>query len=134
MNSSSFLHSINCVYSARISNMVSEMKEAIRNGDTRTIGFLAEKDTLNLHATTMTGESDMVLWEPNTIRIMKEVRRLRHDGIPAWYSIDTGPSVFINSIKKSVPTIVRRLQQIGFADVITSGVGGKPVLTRKHLF
>ena len=117
-----------------ISSLLAKMKKAIRKGDTSMIGRLAEKDTLNLHAITMTGKSRMVLWEPDTVRIIKEVIKMRNEGIPAWYSMDTGPSVFINTDKKSSEITAERLQEIGFKNVITSGVGGKPILTRKHLF
>jgi len=125
------------LFKARLSNvhgLLGTMKETIRKGDTATIGRLAEEDTLNLHAITMTGKSHMVLWEPNTIRIIKEVIRMREDGTVAWYSIDTGPSVFINTYLKNSETIARRLREIGFENAIISGVGGKPFLISNHLF
>jgi diphosphomevalonate decarboxylase len=125
------------LFEARLRNVTSlleAMKKAIRKGDTATIGRLAEEDTLNLHAITMTGKSHMVLWEPDTIRIIKEVAQMREDGLLAWYSIDTGPSVFINTITENSEIIAKRLREIGFENVIISGVGGKPVLTSDHLF
>jgi len=125
------------LFKARLRNvhgLLGTMKEAIRKGDTATIGRLAEEDTLNLHAITMTGKSHMVLWEPDTIRIIKEIIRMREQGTVAWYSIDTGPSVFINTYMKNLETIGRRLREIGFENVIISGVGGKPFLVSNHLF
>jgi len=114
--------------------MLKTMKDAVKEGDVATIGKLAEEDTLNLHAITMTGKSHMVLWEPDTLRVMKEVARMRKDGITAWYSMDTGPSVFINTYKKNMEVIAKRLHKIGIGNVIASGVGGKPFLTDRHLF
>jgi diphosphomevalonate decarboxylase len=125
------------LFKARLKNvggLLKEMRQAIKRGDTATIGRLAEEDSLNLHAITMTGKSRMVLWEPETVRIIKEVIRMREEGILAWYSIDTGPSVFINTFMGNSETIARRLREIGFKNVIISGVGGKPFLTRNHLF
>jgi phosphomevalonate decarboxylase len=125
------------LFKARLKNvnrLLEAMKEAIRNGDTSTIGQLAEEDTLNLHAITMTGKSRMVLWEPDTIRIIKEVTRVREEGTSAWYSIDTGPSVFINTRAESSETVAKRIRELGFKNVITSEVGGKPFLTSNHLF
>jgi len=89
---------------------------------------------LNLHAITMTGKSRMVLWEPDTVRIIKEVTRMREEGISAWYSIDTGPSVFINTHAESSETVAKRIREVGFKNVISSKVGGKPFLTSNHLF
>lgn len=117
-----------------VHRLLEAMKKAIRKGDTETIGRLAEEDTLNLHAITMTGKSRMVLWEPDTIRIIKEVARIREEGISAWYSIDTGPSVFINTRPKDSQTVAKRIREIGFKNAVISEVGGKPFLTSNHLF
>jgi phosphomevalonate decarboxylase len=126
-----------CLFNARlknIDNLLGKMEKAIWKGDTATIGRLAEEDTLNLHAITMTGKSHMILWEPDTVRIIKEIIRMRQEGTQAWYSMDTGPSVFINTHKRNTAKIVERLHNMGFKNVLTSAVGGKPFLTRNHLF
>jgi phosphomevalonate decarboxylase len=126
-----------CLFKARLRNirgLLETMKEAINNGDTATIGKLAEEDTLNLHAITMTGKSHMVLWEPDTIRIMKEIIRMREQETLAWYSMDTGPSVFINTYMKNTREIAERLHEIGYKNVLTSTTGEKPQLTENHLF
>jgi len=117
-----------------IGGLLEEMKEAIRTGDVPAIGRLAEEDTLNLHAITMTGKSHMVLWEPDTIRLIKEVIRMREEGTPVWYSIDTGPSVLINTFSEKSGEIVERLRSVGFGNVFTGGTGGKAFLTHTHLF
>ena len=125
-----------CLFKARLRNiggLLETMRRAILKGDTVTIGKLAEEDTLNLHAITMTGRSHMVLWEPETVRIIKETIRKREEKILGSYSIDTGPSVFINTYKENSETIAKRLREIGFINVTTSSVGGKPFLTTKHL-
>jgi len=117
-----------------INSLLKNMKEAIAKGETATIGRLAEEDTLNLHATTMTGKSHMVLWEPDTIRIIKEVVRMREQEILAWYSVDTGPSVFINTYTENSEAIAKCLRETGFNNVVISGVGSKPFLSSSHLF
>ena len=125
------------LFKARLKNvngLLKEMRQAIRKGDIATIGRLAEEDSLNLHAITMTGKSRMVLWEPETVSIIKEVIRMREEEVSAWYSIDTGPSVFINTFMEDSETIARRLREIGFKNIIISKVGGKPFLTNNHLF
>jgi mevalonate pyrophosphate decarboxylase len=82
----------------------------------------------------MTGKSHLVLWEPNTIRLIHEVNKLRSSGIECWYSIDTGPSVFINTFQRHINAVASRLVELGFSDVIISGVGNTPKLTERHLF
>lgn len=117
-----------------VADMVDSMRDAIRKGDIPTIGRLAEEDTLNLHAITMTGRSHIVLWEPKTVSIIKEVVKMRGEGVPAWYSMDTGPSVFINTTKHDVKKVVNRLQKLGISRIIVSGIGDKASITRNHLF
>ncbi len=119
---------------SHVSGMLKTMEEAIKAGDVSTIGELAEEDSLNLHASTMTGKAHMILWEPETIRIIKEVKKMRNEGVPAWFSIDTGPSVFVNTFTGLAPEIEDRLRKLGFGNAISSGVGGKPFLTDHHLF
>ncbi|MDH5447637.1 MAG: diphosphomevalonate decarboxylase [Candidatus Bathyarchaeota archaeon] len=125
------------LFQARLVNidrLIETMKSAIMKGDTATIGRIAEEDTLNLHAITMTGKSHLVLWEPDTIRLIREVNKLRNSGVECWYSIDTGPSVFVNTFQRHISAVADRLVELGFSDVIISGVGGKPKLTDRHLF
>ena len=126
-----------CLFQARlknISSLLERMKKAIQKGDTANIGRLAEEDTLNLHAITMTGKSHMVLWEPDTVRIMREVIRMREEETAAWYSMDTGPSVFINTYKKNQAKTAELFREMGFKNVLVSAVGEKPSLTGNHLF
>ncbi|MBS7643435.1 diphosphomevalonate decarboxylase [Candidatus Bathyarchaeota archaeon] len=108
-----------------IGSILREMKKAIKCKDISIIGRLAEEDTLNLHAITMTSQSHLVLWEPETVRVIKEVMRLREEGIPCWYSIDTGPSVFINTYPEHAFYILRRIGELNFPLAIVSDVGGK---------
>ena len=125
------------LFQARLRNidsLLEKMKIAISEGDSSTIGKLAEEDTLNLHAITMTGSSHMVLWEPDTLRIMKEIINIREQGTWAYYSMDTGPSVFVNTCKANVESIVERFNDRGYDNAIVSAVGGKPFLTGNHLF
>ena len=117
-----------------IDEILAAMKTAIGCKDVETIGRLAEEDTLNLHAITMTGKSHVVLWESDTIHILKEVIRMRADGISAWYSMDTGPSVFINTDSKHVKEVARRIVALGLPRVIISKVGNHPSICDKHLF
>jgi len=117
-----------------VANMIKTMEKAVKTGDVATIGRLAEEDSLNLHASTMTGKAHMFLWEPETVRIIREVQKMRREGVPAWYSIDTGPSVFVNTFTDYVETVADRLRTLGCSKIITSKVGGKPFLSSKHLF
>jgi phosphomevalonate decarboxylase len=118
----------------RIGNIVETMKRSIYLKDVAAVSRLAEEDTLNLHATTMTGNYHMILWEPETLMVIKEVVTMRSEQLSAWFSIDTGPSVFINTFTRNAERVASRIRKAGFNNVITSEVGDKPKITDKHLF
>src|SRR5438445_3956484 len=56
-----------------------KMRRAIARKDVSEICRLAEVDTLNLHAITMTGRQETILVSPLSIRLMYEVPRLRDE-------------------------------------------------------
>jgi len=107
-----------------IARMVETMKDAIASRDVPAVGQLAEEDTLNLHAITMTSHSHLVLWEPETVKVIKEVQALRSQRVPCWYSMDTGPSVFVNTSSDHAAVVADRIKSLGLP-VVISRVGGK---------
>lgn len=112
-----------------MAKVVQLMKRAIRDGDVAVIGKLAEEGSLNLHASTMTGKAHMVLWEHQTLQIIREVQKMRIEGLPAWFSMDTGPSMFVNTYTENVNHVAKRLLEAGFPEAINSKVGDRPKLS-----
>jgi len=104
-----------------------EMEKAILGNDLDKLGKLAEKDTLELHSLTMTGESGMVIMTEDTLRIMNKVRELRESGVKAYYSMQTGPSVFINTSERYEKTVLRTVEKMGYKAYL-SGVGGEATI------
>jgi mevalonate pyrophosphate decarboxylase len=109
------------------------MERAIRQGDVEEIGRLAEADTLLLHGITMTGADQMVLWRPDTVKVILEVQALRHEGIRCYFSIDTGATVYINTNRESLPTVSKRIDKLGLA-TLTCSIGGEARVVQEHLF
>ncbi len=104
-----------------------EMEKAILGSDLDRLGKLAEKDTLELHSLTMTGESGMVIMTEDTLRIMNRVRDLRGDGVKAYYSMQTGPSVFINTDDKFEKVVLKAVEKMGYRAYL-SRVGGEATI------
>lgn len=99
-----------------------EMERAIKGGDLRKVGELTEQDTLELHSITMTGTHRMVIMSPDTVRIIQRVRELRDTGVEAYFSMQTGPSVFINTSEEDEGKVRRAVAKMGYKTVL-SGVG-----------
>ena len=111
-----------------------KMKRAISRKDVESIGRLAEEDTLNLHAVTMTGREGLILLSPLSIEVIREVRRLRtEEDIPAWFSLDTGPSVFVNTTRDAAQSVRRNISKLANT-LLVSDPGGPAEIIDKHLF
>ena len=101
-----------------------EMQKAILGNDLDKVGTLAEKDTLELHALTMTGDSGLIIMTEDSIRIIRKVRELREGGVKAYYSMQTGPSVFINTTERDQEKVLKAVEKLGYK-AYPSGVGGE---------
>jgi diphosphomevalonate decarboxylase len=100
------------------------MEKAILAGDLDVVGRLAEKDTLELHSLTMTGDSGLIVMTEDSLRIIRKVRKLRDDGLKAYYSMQTGPSVFINTTGHDQQAVLRAMAKLGYRAYLSS-VGGE---------
>jgi phosphomevalonate decarboxylase len=103
------------------------MQKAILGNDLDALGSLAEKDTLELHALTMTGEAGMMIMSEDSLRIINKVRELRGSGVKAYFSMQTGPSVFINTDAMGEKAVLRAVERLGYKAYL-SGVGGEASL------
>lgn len=104
-----------------------DMEKAILGNDLDALGILTEKDTLELHSLTMTGENRLIIMTEDTLRIVKRVKELRGNGTKAYFSMQTGPSVFINTSEKYEQTVLRAVQKLGYRSYL-SGVGGEATI------
>ena len=118
---------------AEMPRMLAEMELAIRTRDVGRICALAERDTLMLHGITMTGAGEMVLWRPETLRVILAVRKMREEGVPAFFSIDTGATVYANTLPERATEVQTRIEALGI-ETIPCGVGGPARVVDDHLF
>ena len=91
-----------------------EMQKAILGNDLDAVGRLAEKDTLELHSLTMTGEGGLIIMTEDSLRIIRRVREMRDDGLKAYYSMQTGPTVYINTTPKDENSVLRSIEKLGY--------------------
>jgi len=112
-----------------------QMLRAIQKGDIDEIGRLAELESLSLHAVTMTGPEGLVLLAPETIHVIQQVRMMREtDHVPVWFSLDTGPSVYLNTHAEFVDALSRDIERNVNVKVLKSRVGGAAYRMTEHLF
>lgn len=90
---------------ARNDQELKEMIQAIKTNDFTKLGSLAELNANEMHAINLTAQPGFTYFEPNTIRAIKLVEELRHQGIECYYTIDAGPNVKILTPLKNVKEI-----------------------------
>ena len=105
-----------------------EMQKAILGNDLDQVGRLAEKDTLELHSLTMTGESGLIIMTEDSLRIIRRVKELRADGVKAYYSMQTGPSVFVNTSPEDQERVLKAIERLGYRAYPSSVGGGASIL------
>jgi phosphomevalonate decarboxylase len=108
---------------AHVHEQLADMREALRSGEFETAFDLAERDTLSLAATTMTGPEGWVYWQPETLAIFEAVRDLREDGVPVYFSTDTGATVYVNTRAEHVDVVEERVADQGVETMVWE-VGG----------
>ena len=109
---------------AHVHGQLAEMRDALRVDDFGRAFELAEHDTLSLTATTMTGPAGWVYWQPETVAIMHAVRDLRRErDVPAYFSIDTGATVYVNTTAEHAETVEATVADCG-VDTRVWEVGG----------
>jgi phosphomevalonate decarboxylase len=108
---------------AHIHQQIADERDALRRGDFDDAFELAEHDSLSLAATTMTGPAGWVYWQPRTVEIFNAVRELRDDGVPVYFSVDTGASVYVNTTSEYVDRVEEVVADCG-VDTRVWNVGG----------
>lgn len=126
------------LFEARVAHMpvaCEALREAAAAKDLARIGALAEADTLNLHAITMTGSQGHLTWQPTTVAVMRTVKRLRAEGVPVWFSIDTGATAYLNTDSANEAQVAEAVAGIeGVAQVLHMQPAGPARLVDDHLF
>ncbi|MGM0590683.1 MAG: phosphomevalonate decarboxylase MvaD [Halobacteriota archaeon] len=108
---------------AHIHGQIAEMRDALRAADFDRAFELAEHDSLSLAATTMTGPAGWVYWQPRTLAVFDAVRALREDGVPVYFSTDTGASVYVNTTTEFLSRVESAVADCG-VETTTWEVGG----------
>jgi phosphomevalonate decarboxylase len=109
---------------AHIHEQIATARHALREGDFATTFETAEHDSLSLAATTMTGPSGWVYWQPESLKVFETVRTLREEeDVPVYFSTDTGASVYVNTTAEYVDRVEEAIADLGI-DTHVWGVGG----------
>jgi phosphomevalonate decarboxylase len=118
---------------AYVHDALGEMERALRDGDFEAAFGLAERDSLHLLAVTMTGPDAWFYWRPETVRLKELASTLRSEGVPVYFSSDTGATAYLNTTAEHADRVADRVESLGIDSRIWS-VGGPATPIESHLF
>lgn len=111
------------------------MRNIIKEKNFPAFGELIEAEAFELHAIMLTTIPSLIYWTPGTLKIMKMVKKWRVDGLPVYFTINTGQDIHLFCEKKDeekVETILRKIPDV--KEIINNypSVGAK--IIDNHLF
>ena len=75
---------------------LSEMMQALRNGDIETFGKITEDEALTLHALMMCSDPSFILMTPDSLEVINKIVSFRKSsGVPIYFTLDAGPNVHV---------------------------------------
>lgn len=104
-------------------------KRALLERNFATFAEIVERDSNLMHAVMMTSLPPLFYWQPASLEIMAEVRRMRADGIQVCYTLDAGPNVHCICVGDDAETVRQRLSALsGLHEIRVAGPGGPAVV------
>ncbi len=92
------------------------------------VGETLEHNAMKMHATTLGAKPPFTYFSPVSISVMEEVRKLRADGIPAYFTMDAGPNVKVICLQENENLVAERVQKfVKDVHICHAGEGAKVI-------
>ncbi|EIA19629.1 diphosphomevalonate decarboxylase [Listeria fleischmannii] len=88
------------------------IKSAFLSGKFVEVGEILEHNAMKMHATTLGAKPPFTYFSPASLTVMDEVRKLRDEGIPAYFTIDAGPNVKIICLRENEKMVASRMEKL----------------------
>ena len=99
-------------------------RNAIINKDFGALSEIIELDSNMMHAVMMTSKPPIIYWQPASLLIMQEVKKMRKKGLAAAYTLDAGSNVHIICTEENRKKIEENLRDIpGIIKILKSPSG-----------
>lgn len=118
-----------------IDKKISSLKKSLENKNFTQFGQLVESEALELHAIMLTSTPSLIYWQPESIKLMKLVKKWRSDGLEVYFTVNTGQDIHLIIEEKNSKELVKKLKDIKEVKKIIinqPAIGAR--LVDKHLF
>lgn len=111
------------------------VKRLIKEKKFKQFGELIEVEALELHTIMLTQYPPLIYWTPGTLTIMKLCPHWRAEGLPVYFTINTGQDIHLICEQKNIKKVQAQLKGLDFVkDIIVNTPGEGTRLSDKHLF
>lgn len=114
----------------RSSDDLAAMRAAIDAADIGRIATIAEANALGMHATMLGAVPPFSYWEPDSVRVMGLVRRLREEGMDCGFTMDAGPNVKIICRDSDAAALEQALGEVLPGDAVVRAQAGPSIAIR----
>lgn len=106
-------------------DLFERIRMAVLEGDFPGLGRATEQSALRMHAVALASSSGLLYWNPATVAAIEAVRKLRSEGLNAYFTIDAGPHVKVLVPTSEVDSARSELEKVpGVIRTITTTPGG----------
>ena len=102
----------------RIDSKIKQLKKSIAHRDFEQFGELVEKEALELHSIMLTSTPSLIYMLPETITVINLVMKLRKEGLPVYFTLNTGQNIHVLSEANNVQQITNELKKISSIKII----------------
>lgn len=108
-------------------------QQAVDARDMEQLAAVVEGNALAMHATMMSARPALLYWQPATLAVVHEVRRLRAEGVECCFTIDAGSSVVVLCAEQDARPVSEALGDIdGIEAVLQTRIGPGARLTEPN--
>jgi diphosphomevalonate decarboxylase len=125
-------------FSARKKHMKEKIalcKKYLKEKNFQKFGELIEAEALELHAIYLTSNPSLIYLMPESLRVIKLVKKWRENKLPVYFTVNTGQDVHLICEKKNAKKVTELVKKIeGVEKTIVNYSSNGAHLTDKHLF
>lgn len=118
-----------------IKEKIKLIKKYLAKKDFKNFGELVEGEALELHSIMLTSTPSLIYLLPGSLHVMHMVKRWRQEGLPVYFTVNTGQDIHLICQKKDAQEVVKRAETISEVQKTIINLPSQGAyLTEKHLF
>lgn len=118
-----------------INEKINRLKTSIETKNFTEFGQIVEQEALELHAIMLTSIPSLIYWQPETIKLMKLVKKWRDEGLEVYFTVNTGQDIHLIVEEKNIGQLTKKLKEIKeVKNIIVNRPSVGARLVENHLF